>query len=453
MIRTLLVFLVLLALPASAAPTATASMEISPGGLAYARLFVPGAKEVIVRTAWPTDWAQRADANQAVPYVGADLVLSGGAEGYPAGEVIEAFANLKARAQLVPSADHLFGVLAVPRKNLNEAVRIANAHLRAPSLDPAWLDRIREGFSQRARENGSRPVSRGYEALRWAVLGDTPLRRFLSTDLADDFSVVTRRNVTLWHRRTVLRNTAVIVIAGDVTREEAGQAVDALFDGLPEGRAPKAASFAADFTPRRILLHEPDVRDSQLTFVAALPPTRQGHVYEDLFLLRALGAGDRGILFETVRTGLRSSYAFGAVLDYFAADLRILLFNGAVETAKLARTEQAVRAAYDKLRREGSAEGIEALRSPFAVNARANATIPAVLSMSALYAMLDGDGPEVALETARSVEAVTAQSVADRLQRAWPTAGDFIVVAVSPDADALPGACVIRSPEQAAACR
>ena len=453
MIRILLVFLVLLPFPASATPAASASMEVSPTGLAYARLFVPGAKEVIVRTAWPTDWTQRADANQAVPYIGADLVLSGGAEGYPAGEVIEAFADLKARAQLVPSADHLFGVLAVPRKNLNEAVRIANAHLRAPSLDPAWLDRIREGFAQRARENGSRPVGRGYEALRWAILGDTPLRRFLSSDLIGDIADVSPRNIALWHRRTVLRNTASIVIAGDVTREEAGQAVDALFDGLPEGRAPEKASFAADFTPRRILLHDPDARDSQLTFVAPLPPTRQGHVYEDLFLLRALGAGDRGILFETVRTGLRSSYAFGAALDSFAADLRLLLFNGAVETAKLARTEQEIRAAYDKLRQEGPAEDIEALRSPFAINARANETVPAVLSMSALYSLLDGDGPEAALATVRKVEAVTVQSLEDRLHRAWPASRDFVVVAVSPDADALPGACVIRNPEQAAACR
>ncbi|MCX7351402.1 MAG: hypothetical protein NTZ54_18430, partial [Alphaproteobacteria bacterium] len=47
---------------------------------------------------------------------------------------------------------------------------------------------------------------------------------------------------------------------------------------------------------------------------------------------------------------------------------------------------------------------------------------------------------------------VTDESVMKRLQGAFPKPAELTVMAVSPDANALPGACVITAPEQAVNC-
>jgi hypothetical protein len=52
-----------------------AHTETSPGGIEYVRLFIPEAKDVAIQLAWPSDWALRDDVNQAVPYIGTDLIL------------------------------------------------------------------------------------------------------------------------------------------------------------------------------------------------------------------------------------------------------------------------------------------------------------------------------------------------------------------------------------------
>jgi hypothetical protein len=50
-------------------------------------------------------------------------------------------------------------------------------------------------------------------------------------------------------------------------------------------------------------------------------------------------------------------------------------------------------------------------------------------------------------------ESVTADSLKARLQSSFPQSDDFIVIAVSPDSNALPGACVVSKPSEVVGCR
>lgn len=430
-----------------------ASQETSPGGIAYSHLYIPGAKDVAIEIAWPTDWVSRANVNQAVPYIGADLVLSGGAEGYSAGQAVEDFADLQAQARLSVTPDNILGSLLVSNENLDEAVQLANVHIQAPLLDEKWLARIRDGFSARMAEADTRPESQGFAALRWAVFGDTPIRVALSLDQPRMIESVTRDDVALWHSTVFSRVNAKVVIASGLDTKGAGRVVDALLEGLPEGIPAAPFSISADFTPKRILLHVPDAQTSTLAFIAPLPPTVEGGEMEDLILVTALGSGESSVLFNAVRTELRATYGFSAALDGFTRANRFLVLRGQVDTEKLAQVEEVVRSAYAAFREEGPTGSLADLKAPFAANIQKTSRDPASLAFSALMAELDGQDPQQAFALPQILDAVTDASLKGRLQQAFPPPNGFIVLAVSPDADALPGACIITKPEQAKACK
>lgn len=432
---------------------AGATIETSPGGIEYARLHIPEAEDVVLQIAWPSNWSSRDDVNQAAPYIGTDLILAGGAEGFPPGEVVETFADLKAEGRMWVTTDHLHGQLIAPKENLDEAVEIAAAHLAKPTMDQGWFDRIQQGFAANMAESASQPANLGYDALRWAILGDTPLRHALSVDPPEMITSATRNEVLEWHRQTVIRTGAKIVIAGQISAETAGNAVDALLSGLPEAVAVTATVPAADFAPRRILLHVPEAQTSTLVLMGPLPPTRDGSEFEDVLLATALGGDDNSILFDAVRTGLRASYGFGAGLDAYTRDLRVLVLSGEIETEKLADAEAIVRAAYAEFLNAPKMGDLTARKAPFKANTEQTAKDPMAASFSALMAILDGQDPNLALTLPSLLDKVNEDTVQARAASAFPAADELIVLAVSPDADALPGACVITSPADAVNCR
>lgn len=451
--RILLVLMAGLLLAGCKDDKPAASGETSPGGIAYSRIYLPEAEDVVIRIAWPTDWAQQEDVNQATPYIGADLVLAGGAKGYSAGDAGEVFADLDAEAGLSVTVDHILGALVAPKENIAEVVRVANAHLRTPLLDDQWLARIRGGFANRMAETRARPDSQGSEALRWAVFGDSPIRAALSLDVPGMIGAVTRDDVMAWHAQIFTRNQAIIVIAGALDEDAAGQAIDALLDGLPDAAPVSSPVISANFTPRRILLHLPDAQTSSLTFVGPLPPTAEGGELQDFILATALGGGENSVLFTAVRSDLRASYGFGAGLDGFSRTNRFLALRGQVETGKIAEAEAVVRDAYAGFREAGPEGALADLKAPFVANFQQSRTRPGSVSLSALMAVLDGSGPQVALSLGDLLEKISEGSLRQRLQQAFPQPDRFIVLAVSPDANALPGACVITKPEQAITCK
>jgi zinc protease len=138
MIRILLIFAALLALAGCRDDSPTASRETSPGGIGYTLIHLPGNPDATIHAAWPTDWAYRADTNKAAPVVGIDLLLTGGAEGYPAGDAPERFADLNSEADIYALGErpHRRPTDLRDRPPCRNGQAIANAHLRAPTLDP-----------------------------------------------------------------------------------------------------------------------------------------------------------------------------------------------------------------------------------------------------------------------------------------------------------------------------
>lgn len=453
MTRILFLFATLLALAACKEEGPTASVEISPGGVEYTLLHMPEHEDVTIHIAWPTDWAYRPDTNKAAPVIGTQLILAGGAEGYPAGDVVEQFADLNSEGNIYMAVnDHVIGELTFERREMDETIAIANAHLRTPTLDPIWFDRIREGTAQTMAEARARPAHAGFDAVRWAVFGKQPLRLALSLDEPGVFDDLTREDVVAWHSETFAPAPQAIVVAGGIDAADAGAAIDALLRGLPNATRSVTQEAAPDYTPRRILLHIPDAQTSTLSFIAQLPPTRLGGEMEDLILVHALGGDDQSVLFEAVRTELRASYFFGAGIGNYTRDQRILFLSGEVETARLADVERVVRDGYAAFLQSGPSGELEPRKAALAASFAEMQDFVVDQALSELQSALDGSDAGRSFHLTTELQAVTESTLMDRLSSAFPHAEDFIVIAVSPDADALPGACVIRAPAEAADC-
>ncbi len=431
----------------------TAQRVTSPGGLEYTLISMMDHADISIHAAWETDWAYRSDTNKTAPEVGAQLILAGGAEGFPAGEVVERFADMNSEGSIYTVVhDHVVGALTFPRDNLDETIEIASAHLTRPLLDAAWFERVRDGVSDQINAAQQSPGAQGGNAARWAIFGDTPMRDALSLSDAKAFSTLTRQDIATWHVETFTNTPAAIVVTGGADEETASAAIDRLFEGLPSAPRKTTRSATADFSAKRILLHVPDAPNATLTFIGQLPPTRDGGEMEDLLLISALGAGDQSVLFEAVRSGLRASYGYTAGYSNYTRDLRVLYLTGELETAKLAEAETVVREAYAKYLADGPAGVLGARKSPFAANFASLSDFVVDLANSELQSALDGHPEGRALGLNAELDSVTPDDLDQRLRSAFPSADDMIVIAVSPDADALVGACVIQKPIEAMDC-
>ena len=77
---------------------------------------------------------------------------------------------------------------------------------------------------------------------------------------------------------------------------------------------------------------------------------------------------------------------------------------------------------------------------------------PANRAAALLESMLDGNGALAMLELNAMVGNVSPESIKARFATAYAPVSQLIFVAISADASALPGACVIAQPKDVLAC-
>ena len=387
-----------------------------------------------------------------MPYIGAQLILAGGAENYAAGVAGETFADLKSEAYLTATPDNLLGELYLKKVGLDETLDIANAHLRAPLFSKEWLGRIGDGINANIKEAFASPNFLSYQTSRWALLGDSPLRRSLALDVPNIIGAVTFEDLKDWKQQTIT-SAALISIAGTLTPAEAGAAIDKLMNNLPANAAEKVRNISINFAPRTILLHTPDIQTSSITFVAPIPPTKNGKELEDIIIAQALGGDDQSALFKAVRTDLRAAYAFGAGIDAYSRENRVVVMSGEVETGKITEVRDAVSAAYTKFKNDGPEGEIEPRKAGLRASITEGKNNVSRTSFSALMALLDGQDAATSLTIETLLNEVSNESVKARLKDGYRDVDKFVVIATSPDANALPGACVIKLPQEAVSCK
>jgi len=425
----------------------------SPGGIAFGHLPMPDQESVSIRVAWPSDWSY-GEEPVGTPWVGAELLLSGGAGDMSPAEVQQAFEDLQAEGWLEVAADVVYGSLNVRARDLDAAIDIAAVTLADPALDDRWLERIRDGLAANVEAAGQASAPRVGDLLRRLSFGGSGLERFLSLEPPETVTAITREDVLRWHADTLVRTGMTVAVTGGIDADAAGKAVDTLLGGLPTGdAAPSVPEVELDVTPRLVVLQDPALEKSTIASFGWLPPTAEGGEIEDILIQIALGGGDGSRLFETLRTALRASYSAEALLDNRSRALRGLLMYAEVDTDKLVAAHQALRDAYDDFVTDGpTQEEFDGAKAQLAEGLRQMQETPQATAASLVEAALDGQPAARVTGLPAELEAVDLAAVRARLAAVYPPAEELLEVVLTPDGKAIEGACVIGSIDEAQDC-
>ncbi len=288
---------------------------------------------------------------------------------------------------------------------------------------------------------------------RRIILGNVPVWRAIDLPDRSVIARVSAADLRAWHAKTIVGNNLTIVVTGAVSAQEAGEAVDALLAGLSDGPEVQPPALKSDFTPATVLLHRPEAEKTLVAFTGALPPADQGHDFEMLLGLQMFARNGDGPLFNAVRTHLRASYGFGAWYADINRGTRLLNIAGEVETTKLQDTVDLVRETYASYLTNPDLSAFEPLQDNLAAQVKENTRNLDVAANVILQLALDNLDVAQATRLEAGIEGISPEMLSGTLASDFPTAQDLSVIAVSAEADALPGACVITEITQIERCK
>lgn len=452
-LRTVAMALVIIVLTGCNEETDTV-LHISPAGHSFAFLPMPDAKTVSVQVIWPMPWALNDANNPAVSHLGVKMILFGGAVDVPEQTLQARMSDLGAEAFLLQAGVTLRTVINAPPQGLDKAVTLVNSLLRTPALPADLLEPVRQAAAESRAEVYTRPAEQAFLALRQLVMQDQPnyseSMSFADTGLITSVKLA---DIQRWHAETLVGQGALIAVAGPVDIAAAGAAVDLLMAGLPDRAAPVGTVKPMDLGPRRILLHVPTADTTLLAVIASMPPTGDAGEMNDIIGSYILGGDDQALLAKAVSARIGSTVSITTAIDAFSRENRILVMSGQISPGQTATVAETVANTYRQMAATPPQQAeVNRWTAHLATNLTAMQNDPVNRAGAMLEAMQDGNTPMMILELDAMLAKVTPDTVQQRFADAYPLADDLIFVAVSSDAAALPGACIILQPQDVFDC-
>lgn len=403
------------------------SEEVSPGGLHYARVWNASAEQVAIDVLWPNSEGALPGVGTATAHLAAAMM-----------------ANEKGLSADVEGGT-LQAQINVPRADLDGAVLLASQSLQRFDEDAARLDLAKAEAIKYAAGVSERGGALLFQTAAAAIAGYDGLRQMDWISDPAQVKAITLDEVKQWRRAVLQRQGAIIALAGDLDAAAAGQAVDTLFQGLPQTGIEAGEASVPNLRPRRILLHDPSAKTSKLAFYTRLDPSQLG---ADKILLNMIFNWDvtsqgQSLRLDTQFCSREERLADGRLLLEFSADLHEKTVAGTV--AKIEEIYGGLRKSVDP----SLAEEVRQLRTVRLLQAM---DCPRCAAMAAAAKSHAGN-VKLLTNAALYIDANTDERLAERLRTGFAGPDQFVVVAVSPDPNALPGACVITRPEHAVDCR
>ncbi|CUI28144.1 M16 family metallopeptidase [Cognatishimia activa] len=434
-------------------PEKRVAVETSAAGYEFAHLpiFEKDVTDVTLQIAWPTDFAWRSDVNPFVPYVASQAILSEGAAGLNAQELMEAFNDKNAFGRLHIQTDHVIGELSFPIEHLDFVQSVAKEVLVDPKYTENWLERVKDQVGSNNRNAAKKEQWNLWSAVRIAVLGDSPLYNALTLPEPDLASEVGREDVLDWHKTYLTKAPVAISIAGRISAEEAGDLIDGLLVDLPDAPDLQSTDTEVNFAPLNVYFEWPDAEKTQVGMLSALPALTERKDHLDLIALNTLSRA-QGPMMEAIRTELRAAYGVFAGAQNYHRDGRFAYIYAEVEGDKLAQSIDVMRSTYEDFRTAETIEAVSEVSSDIAARVKERSEFVDVAAQTMLQSMLDGFDPNRVETLADEFAGATEAAVREQLQTGFAAGDDLIVIAIGPDRSAWPGACVITSLEEVLSC-
>ncbi len=435
--------------------TASAPQTISTdAGYSYLYSPMPDADRTAVAITWHSDLTNVPVGQEALPRLGINLMLNGGAGGLPAEEIIADFEDLDSGSDLWVQPEEISGFILSPKEHMSKASEIANLVLTKPNLEQKWFDREKKILVDDASERESKAGGLAWNLFREVALGDHPYKRFWSLQPLADIENIKLDDVKAWHADAFSNKALTITAAGHADVAEISNAIDRVLVDMPSIDREPAKSFSGpEISDRTILLHKPDVEKSVILIVGKLPDHSEALNVPIQLGVGVLGWGKQSRLFTAVRTELGAAYGFGAGTWDMTRQHRVLHISGEIETEQVQQVFDAVEISYNKFR----ADGINLLEFPIAKKfyvQRLNEEMdkPESVAYLMMEGNLNGFGNSYMPNLINQVKSQKRSEVNQTIEQNFPEFESMLKIIVTPDPDAIEGACVITEFDQWQSC-
>lgn len=133
--------------------------------------------------------------------------------------------------------DGVYGGLVTLSERRDQAGELLSLALTAPRFDAPAVERVRQQLQSRLAQRLSQPNAQAALALQAALFPDHPYGR--PTDgTPESVAALTAEDLRAFVAERLARDVLTVGVVGDITAEELGPYLDAVFGGLPAAAAP-----------------------------------------------------------------------------------------------------------------------------------------------------------------------------------------------------------------------
>lgn len=442
-IAATLFFVTFLPLATHASPQV--SKYTSPAGHGFFYVSMADAKRTAVAVTWKSGLPTGPDIHEATARLGVGLMLRGGSGGVAPDEVAAEFEDLDAASRLWVQPGVIRGFVVAPQNNLVQAAHIANLVLTRPDLEERWLDREKSNLIRGNTVRDATATGLAWKLAREIILGDHPYKRFWTAAPSNGIRKITTRQISDWHEHAFGTANLTITAAGSADPVIVGRAIDLALDGLPKSANQEELAFAGpDIKPGLIVLHDPDLPKSLIMTLGKLPDPEPGDDAIYRIATEVLGLGKQSRLFKAIRSQLRASYGFGAGMEMLTRNHRLLRMSGEVDTDLLPQALSAMQRSYETFRLEGiTEEEYPIARNFHRQRVELGTRRPAGAASMLMDNQINGGAVEVFENLIGHIDGLERSTVNNTIRAAYPPYDELLTIVVTPDANAIPGACVI----------
>ena len=432
--------------------TATSPVQslTTEAGHSYLYFPMPDADRSAVAITWHSEIAGLPAGKEALPRLGIDLMLNGGAGGLAAEEIIADFGDLDAGSDLWVQPQEISGFIVSPKAHVDRASEIASLVVSQPNLEERWFAREKKIMIDNAAEREVLAAGLAWNLFRDVTLGDHPYKRFWSLQTLDDIKKIELNDIKNWHADAFSNNALTITVAGNAEIESLSSAIDTVLIGMPTKDPEPFREFSGpDIQNKTILLHKPDAEKSVILIIGHLPAHTEEQDIPIQLGVGVLGWGKQSRLFKAVRTDLRAAYGFGAGTWDMTRQHRVLHMSGEIETEKAQLVLDTVRSSYEKFRQKGVGLIEFPIAKKFYVqNLGEELEKPSSVAYMMMDAKLNGFTEGYMPNLLKQVKAQKRSEVNQVINQAFPEFDSMLKIVVTTDANAIEGACVITEIEQ-----
>jgi zinc protease len=452
MTRAAVVLLAVIA-AACAAPAAaqTVTRETSPGGLPFRHVQMREATSQALTFAWRDGNAVALPGKEALPRLGAALMLEG-PRGMSRSAMFEEFRDYQASASLSAGINVTQGHLTAPFAKFGQAGTLFARVFADPALPPERLAEFVRNWADSSRQSESNAETAAARLFSRIMIADGPHRRYFVNDPAL-YAQITLADIEAWRRNVLTRAGLILVAAGPMDAVTIGREIDRLFASLPaSGPERREEAKPTLRSPGKLVVLERPVVQSALVAggpaaVSIGPDSLRGQL-----AISVLGGGASSRLWKAVREKLGAAYGISAGLSAVDRDTRLLAIRTVVANDKAKAALSAIREEYDRFLVEGLTDAeLDPRRTLYLTGhherVRQAPSVAASLLAGALY-----DYPDDYLATYEGrLRVYTRAEIETDMRIALPKA-PLTAVLVAPSAEGIGADCVIKSPEEIARC-